>query len=119
MGNVFTLSDYLRLELINDKGDGFQMCGLAKERQPKVSATRANQPNTYGMSASDTVLMPVVSIATCIFIGRIVKPKTVIDEVTLGGRKFGRQLLYVVMVKYVTPVLLLLLLLQALGVVKL
>ena len=68
---------------------------------------------------SNYVLMPVVSIATCIFIGWIVKPKTVIDEVTLGGRKFGRQRLYVVMVKYVTPVLLLLLLLQALGVVKL
>ena len=68
---------------------------------------------------SNYVLMPVVSIATCIFIGWIVKPKTIIDEVTLGGFKFGREKLYVVMVKYITPVLLLLLLLQALGVVKL
>ena len=68
---------------------------------------------------SNYVLMPVVSIVTCIFIGWIVKPKTVIDEVTLGGRKFGREKLYVVMVKYITPVLLLLLLLQALGVIKL
>ena len=68
---------------------------------------------------SNYVLMPVVSIATCIFVGWIVKPKTIIDEVTLGGYKFGREKLYVVMVKYFTPVLLLLLLLQALGVVKL
>ena len=68
---------------------------------------------------SNYVLMPVVSIATCVFIGWIVKPKTIIDEVTLGGCKFGREKLYVVMVKYITPVLLLLLLLQALGVVKL
>ena len=68
---------------------------------------------------SNYVLMPVVSIATCVFIGWIVKPKTIIDEVTLGGFKFGREKLYVVMVKYITPVLLLLLLLQALGVVKL
>ena len=68
---------------------------------------------------SNYILMPVVSIATCIFIGWIVKPKTVIDEVTLGGHRFGREKLYVVMVKYITPVLLLLLLLQALGVVKL
>ena len=68
---------------------------------------------------SNYILMPVVSIATCIFIGWIVKPKTIIDEVTLGGIKFGREKLYVVMVKYITPVLLLLLLLQALGVVKL
>ena len=69
--------------------------------------------------ASNYILMPVVSIATCILIGWIAKPKTVIDEVTLGGRKFGREKVYVVMVKYITPILLLLLLLQALGVVKL
>ena len=68
---------------------------------------------------SNYVLMPVVSIATCIFIGWVVKPKTVIDEVTRNGEIFGREKLYVVMVKYITPVLLFLLLLQALGVVKL
>jgi len=68
---------------------------------------------------SNYILMPVVSVVTCIFIGWIVKPKTVIDEVTLGGRKFGREKLYVVMVKFITPALLLLLLLQALGVIKL
>ena len=64
---------------------------------------------------SNYILMPVVSIATCIFIGWIVKPKTVIEEVTLGGHKFGRKKLYTVMIKFVTPVLLTLLLLQALG----
>ena len=67
---------------------------------------------------SNYILMPVVSIATCIFIGWIVKPKTVIDEVTQSGHKFGREKLYVVMVKFITPVLLTLLLLQALGLVK-
>ena len=68
---------------------------------------------------SNYVLMPVVSIATCVLIGWVVKPKTVIDEVRRNGEAFGREKLYVVMVKYITPVLLLLLLLQALGVVKL
>ena len=68
---------------------------------------------------SNYVLMPVVSIATCVFIGWIVKPKTIIEEVTRNGEKFGREKLYIVMVKYVTPVLLLILLLQALGIVKL
>ena len=67
---------------------------------------------------SNYVFMPVVAIATCVFIGWIVKPKTVIEEVTHGGFKFGRQKLYVVMVKFVTPVLLFLLLLQALGLIK-
>ena len=64
---------------------------------------------------SNYILMPVVAIATCILVGWIVKPKTVIDEVTFGGIKFGREKLYVVMVKFVTPVMLVLLLAQALG----
>ena len=67
---------------------------------------------------SNYIFMPVVSIATCIFIGWIVKPKTIIEEVTHGGHKFGREKLYVVMIKFVTPVLLTLLLLQALGLIK-
>ena len=60
--------------------------------------------------------MPIVAIATCILIGWVVKPKTVIDEVTLGGVKFGHQKLYVVMVKYVTPVMLLVLLAKSLNI---
>ena len=68
---------------------------------------------------SNYILMPVVAIATCVFVGWIVKPGTIIDEITLGGFSFSREKLYVVMVKFITPVLLLLLLLQALGVVKL
>lgn len=68
---------------------------------------------------SNYCLMPIISIATCILIGWIVKPKTVIDEVTLGGYKFGREKLYVVMVKYITPVLLFFLFLQSVGILKL
>ena len=68
---------------------------------------------------SNYILMPVVSIVTCVFIGWIVKPKTIIGEITRNGEKFGREKLYVVMVKYVTPVLLFLLLLQALGIIRL
>jgi len=67
---------------------------------------------------SNYVLMPVVAIATCVLIGWVAKPRTVIDEVTFGGHKFGREKLYVVMVKFITPVLLSLLLLQALGIIR-
>ena len=67
---------------------------------------------------SNYILMPVVSIATCVFIGWILKPRTIIDEVTYGGHKFGREKLYVGMVKFLTPLLLTLLLLQALGLIK-
>ena len=67
---------------------------------------------------SNYVLMPVVSIATCIFIGWVINPKTVIEEVTRNGEHFGREKLYVVMIRYIAPVLLLMLLLQALGLLK-
>ena len=68
---------------------------------------------------SNFVLMPVVSIATCVFVGWVLKPKTIIDEVRRNGEGFRREKLYVIMIKYITPVLLLLLLLQALGILKL
>ena len=68
--------------------------------------------------ASNNVLMPVVAIATCILIGWILKPKTVIDEVTKNGERLGRKKLYVVMVKVVAPALLLVLLLMAVGILK-
>ena len=68
---------------------------------------------------SNNVLMPVVAIGTCILVGWIVKPKTVIDEVTKNGEKFGRKHLYIAMIKYVAPVLLVALLLVSLGVIKL
>ena len=64
---------------------------------------------------SNYVLMPVVAIATCILVGWVVKPQTLIEEITLGGVSFGREKLYVVMVKFVTPVMLFFLLLQSLG----
>ena len=67
---------------------------------------------------SNYVLMPVISIATCIFVGWIAKPKMIIDEVTVGNFRFRREKLYVVMVKYITPVLLTFLLLQSVGVIK-
>ena len=65
---------------------------------------------------SNNFLMPIVAIATCILIGWVVKPKTVIDEVEKGGCKFGRKRLYVVMIRYVVPILLFVLFLKSIGV---
>ena len=66
---------------------------------------------------SNNVLMPIVSIGTCILIGWILKPKAIVDEATKNGEKFGREKLYTVMIKYITPLLLLILLLKALGII--
>jgi len=68
---------------------------------------------------SNFFLMPIVALATCILVGWVVKPGTVLDEVKLGGLHFSREKLYVVMVKYITPVLLAFLLLQSVGLLKL
>lgn len=64
---------------------------------------------------SNSVLMPIVAMLTCIFIGYIAKPKTIIDEVELGGRSFKEKKFYIVMLKYVAPICLLLILLFAVS----
>lgn len=65
---------------------------------------------------SNNCLMPLVALLTCILIGWIVKPKTIIDEVCHGGYKFRRKNLYIIMIKFIAPVLLLILLLQSIGI---
>jgi NSS family neurotransmitter:Na+ symporter len=68
---------------------------------------------------SNNCLMPLVALLTCILIGWVVKPKTVIDEVTQGKYKFGRKWLYIAMIKVVAPLMLILLLIQSVGLLKL
>ena len=68
---------------------------------------------------SNFVLMPVVAIASCVMVGWVLGPKTVIEEVTRNGERFGRAKLYVAMIKVVAPVLLVFLLMQSLGLIKL
>jgi len=68
---------------------------------------------------SNNILMPIVSIATCILVGWVLKPASMIEEIKLGGQTFGREKLYVVMVKVITPLILLFLLLQSLGILDL
>ena len=65
---------------------------------------------------SNNIFMPIVAIGTCILVGWFVKPKTIIDEVTKNGEKMGRKHLYIAMVKFIAPVMLVILLLVSLGV---
>ena len=67
--------------------------------------------------ASNNVLMPIVGILTCILIGWVAKPETTIDEITLNGEKFGRKTLYVIMLKFVAPILLFVILLTGVGII--
>ena len=54
---------------------------------------------------SNSVLMPIVALLTCIFVGYIVKTKTVTDEVKSSTDKFKSEKLYVILIKYFSPVL--------------
>lgn len=64
---------------------------------------------------SNNIFMPLVAFLTCILIGWVVKPKVIIDEVTQGKFKFQRKTLYIIMIKFVAPIMLLILLLQSIG----
>ena len=70
---------------------------------------------------SNNILMPLVALATCIFVGFILKPKTVILEVEESG-KFRLKSMFSVVIRFVAPVCILAILvssvLNALGIIK-
>jgi len=53
---------------------------------------------------SNNVIMPVVSLLTCILIGYVAKTKFVEDEVLIGEKKFAAKGLYKVMILAVCPI---------------
>ena len=53
---------------------------------------------------SNSVMMPIVALLTCIFVGWIVNPKVVIDEVRASS-KFRGAGAWTLMIKYIAPVL--------------
>jgi len=70
---------------------------------------------------SNSVLMPIVAFFTCIFVGYVIKPKAIADEVELSG-KFKRKALFTFVIKYLAPVCIVLILvssvLDAFGIFK-
>lgn len=70
---------------------------------------------------SNSILMPIVALLTSIFIGYVIKPKTLSDEIE-NGNKFRGKKLFNVMIKYVAPIFIVLILvssvLDVLGIAK-
>ena len=54
---------------------------------------------------TNSVLMPIVAAAICIFVGWVLKPQAVIDEVEQCGHKFKAHGFYSFMVRYLAPAL--------------
>ncbi|MBR7142122.1 MAG: sodium-dependent transporter [Clostridia bacterium] len=61
---------------------------------------------------SNNVLMPLIALVTCVFVGYVLKPKTVIDEVSVSG-PFKQKNLFSVVIRYVAPVCILLILISS------
>jgi neurotransmitter:Na+ symporter, NSS family len=68
---------------------------------------------------SNYLLMPLTAILTCILVGWVLKPKTILDEVTKNGEVLRRKGLYTVMIKFVAPIMLFILLLETSGLLNL
>ena len=62
---------------------------------------------------SNSILMPVVALLTCLFVGFVVKPKTVIDEVESSSHSFKSKKVYEILIKYVSPILIILILISS------
>ena len=71
---------------------------------------------------SNSVIMPIVALLTCVFVGYIIKPKTLANEIEAQGAKFRQKKLFCVMIKYIAPVCIVLILissvLDVLGIMK-
>lgn len=70
---------------------------------------------------SNSVIMPIVAILTCVFVGYIVKPKTLAEEIALTG-KFKSEKIFTIIIKYIAPICILAILissvLNSLGVIN-
>lgn len=61
---------------------------------------------------SNSVLMPIVALMTCLFVSLVVKTKSISDEVKLSS-PFKREKLFVVVIRYVAPIFILLILISS------
>lgn len=59
---------------------------------------------TFFDYVSNSIIMPVVALGSCILIGWVVGTKVVEDEVTKNGESFVRRQIFRVMIKYIAPV---------------
>lgn len=64
---------------------------------------------------SNSVLMPIVALFTCIFVGFVIKPKTIIEEASIGGAKFKSKRLFTIMIRWIAPIFLIAILITSVA----
>ena len=67
---------------------------------------------------SNSFMMPFIALLSTLLIGWIMTPDYVIDEMERNGEQFRRKKLYRVMIRYVAPVMMLVLFLQSTGILS-
>lgn len=67
---------------------------------------------------SNSFMMPFIALLSAIFIGWVMKPSWIVEEMERGGKHFGRKKLYIVMIKYLMPIIMLVLFLQSTGILN-
>lgn len=68
---------------------------------------------------SNSFLMPFIALLSSIFIGWIMKPDWIAEEMELNHNKFRRKKLYNVMIRYIMPIIMVILFLQSTGILNL
>lgn len=64
---------------------------------------------------SNSFLLPFICFLTCIFVGWVVKPQWIIEEMEASGHTFRRKKLYAFMIRYIAPILMFVIFLQSVG----
>lgn len=64
---------------------------------------------------SNSFLMPLISLLTCIFVGWVLKPQWIAQEMESSGHPFRRKKLYSFLIRYIAPVVMAVLFAQSTG----
>ncbi|MGL4606726.1 MAG: sodium-dependent transporter [Eubacteriaceae bacterium] len=70
---------------------------------------------------TNSILMPLGGLLTCVFVGYLIETKIITDEVKISS-KFKREKMFVIMIKYIAPICILAILissiLEGIGILK-
>ena len=55
---------------------------------------------------TNSILMPIAAFFTCLLVGHVIGPKVIIDEAEKTGHTLHRKNMYVVMMRWITPIIL-------------
>ena len=67
---------------------------------------------------SNSFMMPLIAFLTAVFVGWVIKPEWIGEEMEVGGCKFKRKKLYGFMVRFVVPVIMAVLFFQSTGILS-